>query len=64
MAEQKFDENDINSFENHETAKKLPLGWVLLFLGLIVFGIYYFAAYTPEISGWSQKAAFEESLNK
>ena len=61
---QKFDENDFNSYDNHETAKKLPFGWVLLAAGLIVFGIYYLVSYTPAISGWSQEKAYQESLDK
>jgi cytochrome c oxidase cbb3-type subunit 3 len=33
---------------------KVPRGFLLLFFGLIAWGIYYIAAYTPEFSGWSQ----------
>jgi hypothetical protein len=61
MAEE-FD--NIHDFEAKETSKRLPLGWLLLFWGLILFGIYYVAAYTPFISGWSQESAYTESLKK
>ena len=56
--------DNIHDFEAKETAKKLPLGWQLLFWGLILFGVYYVVAYTPSISGWSQERAFTESLKK
>jgi choline-glycine betaine transporter len=59
MAEE-FD--NIQDFEAKDTAKKLPLGWQLLFWGLILWGIYYTAAHTPAISGWSQERAYTESL--
>lgn len=58
------DLDDIREFESKETAKKLPIGWVILFWGLILWGIVYFVAYTPEISGWSQEKAYEESLQE
>ncbi|HXW69061.1 MAG TPA: cbb3-type cytochrome c oxidase N-terminal domain-containing protein [Dissulfurispiraceae bacterium] len=54
--------DNVEEFEASGTSKKLPAGWLILFIGLILFGIYYFAAYTPAISGWSQSAAYEESL--
>lgn len=54
--------DNIQDFEAKDTAHTLPLGWLLLFWGLILFGVYYFAAYTPSISGWSQERAYTESL--
>ncbi len=54
----------IEDFEAKETSRKLPVGWLILFWGLIIWGIYYFAAYTPSISGWSQEKAYEESATK
>ena len=61
MAEE-FD--NIEDFEEKGTAKKLPVGWLILFWGLIIWGIYYFVSYTPEISGWSQEKEYAESVNK
>lgn len=61
MAEE-FD--DIESFESKKTYRELPAGWLILFWGLIICGILYFAAYTPAISGWSQVKAYEESISK
>lgn len=59
MAEE-FD--NIDDFEAKDTSKKLPIGWQLLFWGLILWGIYYTVTYTPAISGWSQERAYTESL--
>lgn len=56
--------DNLEEFEAQETAHKLPFGWVVLYLGLIAFGIYYVAAYTPIISGWSQEKAYQESIQK
>lgn len=56
------EKDDISAMERKDTSKKLPLGWVLLFAGLIVWGIYYYIAYTPSISGWTQNKALEQSM--
>jgi len=56
--------DDIEKFESKETSRKLPIGWLILFWALILWGIYYFAAYSPAISGWSQSKAYEESIKK
>jgi hypothetical protein len=46
--------DDLSKFEAKETSQKLPLGWVLLFWGLIVWGVGYLWVYTPALGGWSQ----------
>jgi hypothetical protein len=46
--------DDLSKFEAKETSQKLPLGWVLLFWGLIAWGVGYVWAYTPAPGGWSQ----------
>lgn len=56
--------DNIEDFEAKETTHKLPIGWLILFWGLILFGIVYFIAYTPGIGGWSQSRAYEESAGK
>ena len=56
--------DDIHDMERKDTKSRLPAGWVLLFVGLIVFGIYYIAAFTPAISGWTQAKEYEQSLKK
>ena len=55
--------DNIDEFEAHETARRLPLGWVILFVGLVIWGGYYIVKYTPAISGWTQEGAYEESLD-
>lgn len=54
----------IEDMEREDTKKKLPIGWLLLFIGLILWGIYYSISYTPEISGWSQEGQYLESIEK
>ena len=46
----------IGKMEEHN---KVPRGFLVLLFGLIAFGIYYIAAYTPWISGWSQYKVLE-----
>ena len=55
------DFDNISEFEAHDTEKKLPLGWQILFWGLILFGIYYAVAYTPSLGGWSQEKSYTEA---
>lgn len=56
--------DNIHDFESRNTAKKLPFGWQLLFWGLILWGIYYVATYTPFLSGWSQEQEYVNSIKK
>jgi hypothetical protein len=56
------DIDNVHDFEAKSTSRSLPLGWLLLFVGLILFGIYYFVSYTPSISGWSQERAYTDSV--
>jgi hypothetical protein len=46
--------DDLAAFEAKETSRKIPLGWALLFWGLIAFGPFYLWAYTPSLGGWQQ----------
>jgi hypothetical protein len=57
MSEQQLD--DIEAFEAKATSRKLPVGWLLLFWGLIAFGAYYLWAYTPGLGGWAQSQDLE-----
>lgn len=61
MAEE-FD--SIEDMEARETARKLPIGWVVLYCALIVWGMFYLYAYTPQLGGWSQSQAYEDSLDR
>lgn len=56
--------DNIEEFESKETGRRVPRGWQALFWGLILWGIFYVAAYTPAIGGWSQETAYTKSLNK
>jgi len=58
------DTERIEDMEREDTKKKLPLGWLLLLAGLIVWGVFYIVSYTPQISGWTQEGAYLESLKK
>ena len=51
-----------NPFGDMERHNKVPRGFLVLVAGLIAWGICYIAAYTPEISGWSQRQAFTREL--
>jgi N-terminal domain of cytochrome oxidase-cbb3, FixP len=51
--------DDLSAFEAKETSRKLPVGWVVLFWGLIAWGIWYLWSYTPSLGGWSQSQDLE-----
>jgi hypothetical protein len=55
-------DDNLDDFERRETMHKLPLGWVALYAGLIVFGLYYSFAYTPQTGNWSQEGQYLESV--
>jgi hypothetical protein len=62
MAEQQLDPNvdDLRQLDSpEETAHKLPVGWLLLFWGLIVWGAWYLWTFTPGLGGWSQAQDLE-----
>jgi hypothetical protein len=59
MAREELD--DIASMEAKETSKSLPWGWLVLFWGLILWGVYYAWTYTPALGGWSQAKAYEDA---
>ncbi len=49
-------DDDPESLQAKETAHRLPVGIVLLFAGLVAWGIYYLYAYSPWSTGWTQEA--------
>lgn len=51
--------DDMSEFEAKETSHALPKGWLLLFWGLIAFGVVYWWRYTPSLGGWSQAQDLE-----
>ena len=56
--------DNIHDFEAKDTSRTLPMGWKILFWGLIIWGVYYVVSYTPIFSGWSQERAFTQSIGK
>jgi pilus assembly protein TadC len=50
------DQSQELDFTPVEGERPIPLGWRILFWGLIVFGAYYLWAYSPVLGGWSQGA--------
>lgn len=50
-------------FEPMERHNKVPRGFLALYLALIAWGIGYIAAYTPEISGWSQYRVLKKEVD-
>ena len=53
-----------DAFESKATANELPAGWLVLFFGLIAWGIFYLWAYMPALGGWSQESAYQQSVEK
>jgi hypothetical protein len=47
-------EDDLSAFESKETSHRIPVGWAILFWGLVAWGAYYLWAYTPGLGGWRQ----------
>ena len=58
------DFDNFEKFEARETAHVLPKGWLILFVGLILWGLYYIGVYTPQVGGWSQAQEYNQSLDK
>jgi hypothetical protein len=46
--------DELSAFEAKETSGKIPVGWSLLFWGLVLWGPFYLWAYTPALGGWRQ----------
>lgn len=47
------------ALEAKDTARTLPLGWRLLFLGLVAWGLWYLWAYSPWSTGWTQEKEYQ-----
>lgn len=54
------EQDDIPSMNRKDTEHNLPLGWVILYVALIIWGVYYLYAYTPMFTGWTQNGAYEQ----
>ena len=48
------------AMEAKETENTLPVGWQVLFYGLIAWGVYYLWAYSPWSTGWTQAGELEK----
>ncbi|MCX6179831.1 MAG: c-type cytochrome [Chlorobiales bacterium] len=48
--------------EPQESHNKIPKGWMLFFVGGIIFLVGYIVSYTPAISGWSFYQIFEKEM--
>lgn len=57
MANEELD--DLEQFESKETSRAVPVGYLLLFFGLVAWGIWYLWAYSPWGSGWTQAKDLE-----
>jgi heme/copper-type cytochrome/quinol oxidase subunit 2 len=48
------------AMEAKATADTVPLGWKVLFFGLIAWGVYYLYMYSPWTTGWTQAGELEK----
>lgn len=64
MAEDLDDLREFQVEESVDASRKIPRGWLILLWGLIIWGVYYVATYTPAFTGWTQAKAYEESIKK
>jgi cytochrome c oxidase cbb3-type subunit III len=51
-----------DAFKELERHNKVPRLFLAFFFALIAWGVYYIAAYTPQISGWSQYKVFDREV--
>lgn len=56
------DFDDLEDFERKDTSHNLPVGWTMLFVGLMLWGAYYLYTYTPALGGWSQEQEYKDSV--
>ena len=47
--------------ERKETAHALPLGFILLYGGLVLWGVWYLYAFSPWSTGWTQAGELAEA---
>ena len=51
--------DDLTKFEAKESSHTIPFGYLVLYFGLIAWGLWYLWAYSPWGSGWSQAKDLE-----
>ncbi len=49
-------------FKEMERHNRIPRLFLAFFFALIAWAVYYIAAYTPQISGWSQYTVLQKEL--
>jgi hypothetical protein len=54
-------EDTAEAMEAKETSRRLPVGWLLLFFGLIAWGVAYLWLYSPATTGWSQAGEYQKA---
>jgi hypothetical protein len=54
--------DDLAKFENPKTSHALPAGYLVLYFGLIAWGLWYLWAYSPWGSGWTQARDLEGTV--
>jgi hypothetical protein len=52
------------AMEARETAHRLPVGWLLLFFGLIAWGAAYLWLYSPATTGWTQAGEYQKTAEQ
>jgi hypothetical protein len=58
MSDEESQELELNPVEG---GKPVPVGWRILFWGLIAFGAYYLWAYSPIFTGWTQSGELDRA---
>ena len=56
--------DNIEEMQAKDTENELPIGWLILFFGLIIWGIWYFYMYSPMTTGWTQASEFEKQMQE
>ncbi len=49
--------------ERQEGKTRMPIGMMILFISLIVFGLCYLYLYSPQTTGWTQAGQYQRSMD-
>jgi hypothetical protein len=60
MSEHEHESQELD-FTPVEGDRPIPLGWRILWWGLVAFGAFYLVAFSPWATGWTQVAGLSES---
>lgn len=58
---EEFDKDFDGIQHRHGTEHKLPLGWLIFFIGVIIWGVWYMFVFVP-VGSWSQTDVYEEAV--